>query len=286
MNTLAASRPRRSLLWVPGDQPRKIEKAAKAGADVVVLDLEDGVAADRKDAARDSVAGALRDLDFDGTERFVRVAGRATLHADLAAARGADGICLPKVEGPDDLRELRSTAAEILGQVPPILAISAESPLGVLASGTLAGSAESVVAWMWGSEDMAAAVGCRARQRGEDFVSPLKFARDTVILLAAATGAQAIDTVYPFFQDLEGLVAECAAAVACGFDGKGLIHPSQVAPANEAFTPSPDETARAQAVVDAFAGSDGVVAVDGQMLDLPHLRAAQRTLARAMAAER
>ena len=116
----------------------KLQTAAKAGADVVVLDLEDGVAADRKDAARDSVAGALKDLDFNGAERFVRVAGRKTLRADLAAATGADGICLPKVEGHDDLTELRSTAVDILGRVPQVLAISAESPLGVLSSGTLA----------------------------------------------------------------------------------------------------------------------------------------------------
>jgi citrate lyase subunit beta/citryl-CoA lyase len=281
-----SARARRSLLWVPGDQPKKLERSAEAGADVIVLDLEDGVAADRKDAARDCVKGALGDIDFGAAERFVRVAGRSTLEADIEAAHGADGLCIPKVERAADLDHVRAVASRVLGTVPPIVAISAESPVGVLMSSELVDAGEGVVGWMWGSEDLAGMLGCRPRGQGEDFVGPLKLARDVAIMLAAATGAQAIDTVYPFYRDLDGLLDECEAALACGFTGKGVIHPAQVPVVNDAFTPGEEETARARAVVEAFASGAGVIALDGQMLDLPHLRAAELTLARAAAAER
>jgi citrate lyase subunit beta/citryl-CoA lyase len=272
--------PRRSLLWVPGDQPRKLEKAAGSGADVVVLDLEDGVAPDRKVEARRCVAAALADIDYGSTERLVRV--NASLDPeDLEAAALADGLCLPKVDGPDDLRRLRSIAVAVLGRVPPILAISAESPAGALAWAALAGEADDVVAWMWGSEDLAAALGSRARGPGEGFVGPLELARSATVLLAAATGAQAIDTVYPFFGDHIGLAAEAVAAAEAGFSGKGIIHPGQVGPVHEAFTPDDDAVRRAREVVDAFADGAGVLSLHGQMLDLPHLRAAHRILGRA-----
>lgn len=274
-------RPRRSLLWVPGDQPQKIEKAAGSDADVVVLDLEDGVAPDRKEAARDAVAGALRDVAFGSSERLVRVCNGPTLTADVSAAAGADGLCVPKVESPDDLDRVRAVTRGELGRVLPMLAISAESPLGVLSSSSLADAADDVVAWMWGSEDLAAALGCRARQAGESFAEPLSWARTVTVLLAATTGAQSVDTVYPFYNDLDGLLAETRAAVAAGFTGKGLIHPAQVSPVNDAFTPSDEEIARAQAAVQAFTSGEGVTVLDGQMLDRPHLLAAERVLARA-----
>jgi citrate lyase subunit beta / citryl-CoA lyase len=272
-------RRRRSVLWVPADQPHKIERAARSGADVVVLDLEDAVAPDRKAFARDTAAGALRDVDFGGAERLFRVCNGPTLAADIAAARDADGICLPKVEGPNDLAAAHAGARNMLGRVLPILAISAESPLGVLNTPLLVLAATGVFAWMWGSEDLAAALGCRARQLGEPFAGPLEGARNTTVLLAAVTGAQAIDTVYPLFKDNDGLIAECRTAVEAGFSGKGVIHPGQVAPVNESFTPTPEQIRRAQEVVDAFVNGAGVTALDGQMLDLPHLRAAERMLA-------
>lgn len=285
MTTITTSaRRRRSLLWVPGDQPHKIERAAQSGADVVVLDLEDGVAPDRKAAARDTIAGALRDIDFGGAERLVRVCNSPSLAIDVAAAQGADGLCLPKVERPGDLAAFRSIAHKTLGAVLPILAISAESALGVLSTPLFVAEATSVVAWMWGSEDLATALGCRARQQDGSFAEPLDVARAMTVLLAAATDTQAIDTVYPFFKDHHGLIAECHMAVAAGFSGKGVIHPAQVSVVNEAFTPTAEEVDRAHAVVNAFADGDGVTSIDGHMLDLPHLRAAERLLARARGA--
>lgn len=278
----AAARRRRSVLWAPGDQPRKLERAVSCGADVVVFDLEDGVAADRKSVARDIVAEVLGDVDGGGVERLVRVCNGPSLREDVAAGRGADGICMPKVEGPDDLAALRTAMEDELGAPLPVLAIGAESPLGVLHAGVLAGATSSeVVAWMWGSEDLAAAIGCRARGPGEPFVEPLQWARSTNVLLAAATGTQAIDTVYPFFRDDAGLRDECRTAVAAGYSGKGVIHPGQVPVVNEAFTPTAEEVERSLAVVAAFADGAGIAVLDGQMLDLPHLRAAHRLLARA-----
>jgi citrate lyase subunit beta/citryl-CoA lyase len=275
------ARPRRSILWVPGDQPAKLERAAGSGADVVVLDLEDGVAPDRKAVARDMISGALRDIDFGSTERLVRVCPGSPLRLDLAAAEGADGVCLPKVDGPADLIEARALAKDVLGAELPILAISGESPLGVLNAAGLAGESAGVVAWMWGSEDLAAALGCQPRRMGEPFVGSLAWARHVTVHLAAATGAQAIDTVYPFFKDLEGLVEETRVAAAVGYSGKGLIHPAQVSPVNDAFTPADAEIDHAQEVVRAFADGSGIAVLEGQMLDLPHLRAAERVLARA-----
>lgn len=280
-NEVVRVRPRRSVLWVPGDQPAKLAKAAKAGADVVVLDLEDGVAPHRKAAARESVAGALRDLDFGRTERMVRVNGGTLDPLDVEAATLADGLCLPKADTPAQLHALRLASEMCTGRVLPILAISAETPRGVISSAALVEASEAVVAWMWGSEDLAAVLGVHARQAGEPFVGPLEFARNVTTHLAAATGAQAIDTVYPFFRDHDGLLEEARAAAAAGYAGKGIIHPAQIGPCHEAFTPSDDEVAHARGVVDAFVGGAGVVALDGQMLDLPHLRAAERTLSRA-----
>lgn len=276
---------RRTVLFVPADQPRKIERAASCDADVVVLDLEDGVSRDRKAAARAEAASALGTLDFGKTERVVRVnAEPMLLGEDLAACAGADAVMVPKVDTPRDLHVVRSAMQAMLGQELPIFALAGETPLGVLNAAALADEsvAAPVVAWMWGSEDLAGATGCRARGRGEPFDAPLTTAREATVLLAAATRRQAIDTVYPYYRDVEGLRAEASAAARAGFDGKGVIHPDQVEIVRDAFTPTDTEIGRARAVVAAFddAGA-GVAVVDGQMLDLPHLVAARRTLSRA-----
>jgi citrate lyase subunit beta / citryl-CoA lyase len=274
-------RPRRSILWVPGDQLSKLEKAAKSNADVVVLDLEDGVSVDRKAVARDCIAGALRDLDFGKTERMVRVSPGPEVAADVSAATSADSLCFPKLGSASELTLFQTLVERTVGRTLPILAISGETPLGLLNVQSLAGQTSGVVAWMWGSEDLASALGCHARQMGEPFEGPLAWARNVTVLLAVATGAQAIDTVYPFYRDTKGLLVESETAARAGFSGKGLIHPSQVAPVNEIFTPSPAEVERALAVVEAFDEGQGVAVLDGQMLDMPHLAAARRVLERA-----
>jgi citrate lyase subunit beta/citryl-CoA lyase len=275
-------RQRRSLLFVPGDQPRKLERAAAAGADVVVLDLEDAVTADRKHQGRGCVAAALAEVDYGTSERVVRVNSEPGLkERDLEAAVGADALLLPKVESPGDLDDLRLLVGAVLGIEIPIIALVAEAPTGVLQAGSFVARSPGVVAWMWGSEDLAGFTGCAPRQPGEPFVGVLALARDTTVLLAGATGTQAIDTVYPYYRDVDGLRAEAAAAAGAGFAGKAVIHPDQIGPVHEAFTPTEAEVARAQEVLDAFADGAGVASLDGQMLDLPHVRAAQRILSRA-----
>lgn len=278
------TRPRRSILWVPGDQPRKLERAASAEADVVVLDLEDAVAPHRKAQARECVANALRDVNYGSSERMVRVNVGPLDSADIEVVATADAVCLPKVQGPEDLAVFRDLCLRVVGRVPPILAISAESPMGALSSHALVAASDDVVAWMWGSEDLAAALGIQGRGRGQGFPGPLELARNSTVLLAAATAAHAIDTVYPFYDDIAGLAAEAHRAASDGFSGKGIIHPAQVSAVHDAFTPSDEELERCRRVVDAFASGDGVATLDGQMLDLPHFRAAQRTLGRAPSA--
>jgi citrate lyase subunit beta / citryl-CoA lyase len=274
-------RPRRSLLWVPADQRRKLERAASAGADVVVFDLEDGVATDRKDQARSILSSVLQGVDYGGSERMVRINGSTSLAADLEVAALADALCVPKVSGPDDLATVRTAAREEIGTIPPILAISAETSRGVLSSGALIEADDNVVGWMWGSEDLAGELGILGRVDRRSFPGPLALARYTTAMLAAATGKQAIDTVYPYFKDVDGLRAEARSAVLSGFVGKGLIHPNQVAVVHDAFTPTDEEITRARTIIAAFSDGAGVAVMDGQMLDLPHRRAAERVLQRA-----
>lgn len=273
-------RPRRSLLFVPGDQRRKLERAASAGADAVVLDLEDGVSPANKAAARGLVACALRDVDYQNSERVVRVAPGPDLVKDLIAAAGADAILVPKVDRPADLDQVVEIAERELGNCPPLIGLLGETPGSIVGAGALAEAGGPVVAWMWGSEDLAAAVGCRPRGPGEGFIGPLALARATAVLVAATSGTQAIDTVYPFYRDSDGLLAEAQAAAQAGFSGKGIIHPCQVGPVHDAFTPTAEQADRARAVIEAFSAGEAVIVLDGQMLDLPHLRAAERLLSR------
>jgi len=275
-------RRRRSVLFVPGDQPRKLEKAATAGADVVVLDLEDAVNADRKEDGRTCVADALAGVNYGSAERIVRInAESGSIERDLESAAGADALMLPKVESPQDLMRLAQLAVKVLGAELPVIALVGEVPAGVLRASLFIDQVPGVVAWMWGSEDLAGFTGCQPRQPGESFTGVLALARDMTVLLAAASGTQAIDTVYPFYKDVVGLKVEAAAAARAGFIGKAIIHPDQVGPVHEAFSPSAEEVTHAREIVDAFASGSGVSSMNGQMLDMPHLRAAQRIISRA-----
>jgi citrate lyase subunit beta/citryl-CoA lyase len=275
----------RSLLFVPGDRPDRMEKALDAGADALILDLEDAVAPAARAEARRAVA------------RFVAANSRARIwvrvnpldgpenEKDLAAILPAhpDGIVLPKAEGGGSVNELARRLAERGNATAQILAIATETPAAIFGLGTY-GGAKRLAGLTWGAEDLPAAIGA-ATSREEDgsFTAPYEIARALCLFGAAAAGVMAIETVYPAFRDLDGLAAFAARARRDGFTGMMAIHPDQVAAINAAFTPSAAELAHAQAVVAAFAASPGAgaLSLDGRMIDRPHLVQAQRILAAA-----
>ncbi|MCC2976521.1 CoA ester lyase [Sphingomonas sp. PL-96] len=272
----------RSLLFVPGDRPDRFAKAAASGADAIILDLEDSVRPEAKDAAAGNVATFLAQPG-GAVLRLVRInpldAGR--LDADLAAARSADGIVLPKAEGAASIRQLIERLEE---RGPPILPIATETPAAVFALGSYAEVADRLLGISWGAEDLPAAIGA-ATSREEDgrYTPPYEMLRSLTLFGAHAAGVAAIDTVYPALADGDGLARYAARAARDGFTGMLALHPAQVPVINAAFTPTPEQVAHAQGVVAAFAASPGtgVLRHEGRMLDAPHLKQAQHLLARA-----
>ncbi|HWH22025.1 MAG TPA: CoA ester lyase [Allosphingosinicella sp.] len=271
----------RSLLFVPGDRPDRMEKALRSGADALILDLEDAVAPAAKPAAREAVAGFV--AANPSANLWVRINpldGREA-EKDLDAVLGSSpgGIVLPKAEGGTSVAELerRLTSA---GSAARILAIATETPAAMFQLGTYGGS-QRLAGLTWGAEDLPAAIGA-ATSREEDgrFTPPYELARSLCLFGAAAAGVAPIETVYPAFRDLEGLRAYAARARRDGFTGMMAIHPDQVPVINEAFTPSEAELADARAVVAAFEASPGAgaLSLDGKMIDRPHLVQARRLL--------
>ncbi|MEZ2332922.1 CoA ester lyase [Mesorhizobium sp. RCC_202] len=288
----------RSLLFVPGDSERKLEKGFSAGADVIIVDLEDSVAAANKLAAR-AVAASFISSRRQKTNSaiYVRVNDLSTglTDDDLAALVPAkpDGIMLPKSNNGQDVQQLASKlrVREAENGLPDggirILPIITETAAGVLAAASYAGASARLAGLTWGAEDLSAAIGARsARDENGRYTDVFRLARTMTILAASAAEVAAIDTVFPDFRDMTAFEAECREAERDGFTGKMAIHPAQVPVINAAFTPSAEAVARSQAVVDAFAaaGNPGVVGIDGKMYDRPHLRLAERLLARARAA--
>lgn len=288
------SRVRRALLFIPGDDPKKIRKGAGLGADTVILDIEDGVALSNKAAARQTIFDALTDeaLDFGRTERLVRVNPASTgwQAEDVAATITArpDGYVLPKAERADEVQRLADAIAEgerRAGIEPGTCKLIAiiETALGVVNLREIAASHPRLVGLMFGAEDLAGSIGAVRTPEGLE----IAYARSAVVLHAAAYGLQAVDMVYTDFQDLDGLRRETRTAIQMGFTGKTAIHPAQVRVIEEAFTPSDEEVARARQIVRHFemqqADGTGVFAYEGKMVDMPMLRQAQRVLARARA---
>lgn len=271
----------RSLLFVPGDRPERMEKALGYGADALILDLEDSVAMSAKAAARSHVATFLARERTD-VRLFVRINpldGGLAGH-DLAAVRDLrpDGIVLPKAEGADSVRAL---ADALGGQAVPILPIATETPAAMFTLGSYGAVAAALCGLTWGAEDLPAAIGARTSRTADGgYTDPYALARSLTLFGAAAAGVAAIETVYPDFGDPDGLRAYAERGARDGFTGMMAIHPAQVAVINAAFTPSGAERARAQAIVDAFAANPdaGALAIDGRMVDLPHLKQARRML--------
>ncbi|MET3521739.1 HpcH/HpaI aldolase/citrate lyase family protein [Mesorhizobium abyssinicae] len=288
----------RSLLFVPGDSEKKLEKGFGAGADVVIVDLEDSVAAGNKPAARDIAARFIAGHRHQAASAiYVRVNDLSTglTDDDLAALVPVrpDGIMLPKSNSGQDVQQLSAKLRvhEAENGLPDgairILPIITETPMGVLAAGSYAGTSARLAGLTWGAEDLSAAIGARAaRDESGRYTDVFRLARTMTILAAGAAEVAAIDTVFPDFRDMAAFQAECREAERDGFTGKMAIHPAQVPVINAAFTPSAEAVRHSQAIVDAFAaaGNPGVVGIDGKMYDRPHLRLAERLLARARAA--
>lgn len=271
----------RSLLFVPGDRPERMEKALGLGADALILDLEDSVSLEKKAEARGGVAAFLARPGRPVT-LFVRInpldGGMAA--DDLAAVLPGrpDGIVLPKAEGAASLRGLDA----LLGASDArILPIATETPAAMFRLGEYGGVTERLIGLTWGAEDLPAAIGARsAREADGRYTEPYKLARSLTLFGAAAAGVAPIETVYPDFRDLDGLARYAADAARDGFTGMMAIHPVQVAVINAAFTPSDADIAHARAVVAAFAASPGAgaLSLDGRMIDAPHLKQAERLL--------
>ncbi|GIX13682.1 MAG: (3S)-malyl-CoA thioesterase [Paracoccaceae bacterium] len=278
-------RPRRSVLYMPGSRPRALEKARSLPADALILDLEDAVAPAEKPAAREMVAAALRAGGYGPRELVVRINALDTEWgpADLAAAcaAGADAVLLPKVNGPDDLA--RAEALMPAGADRPRLWAMMETPLGVLNAAAIAAATPRLECMVIGTNDLAKDLGARNRPDR----MPLLPALATCLLAARAHGLACIDGVYNAFRDPEGLRAECVQGRDMGFDGKTLIHPDQLAIANEVFAPSAEELEEARAQLAAWdaaqARGEGVAVWGGRIVERLHAEAARHLLARAEA---
>jgi len=268
----------RSLLFVPGDRPERMEKAAGVGADALILDLEDSVTASAKAAARAAVREFVNMRSGDAT-LFVRVNPLDSdyIADDLAAIDGTAvrGVMLPKAEGRASIADLRRRLpGEYL-----VLPIASETPRAVFTLGDYDGA--GLAGLTWGAEDLPAAIGAStSREADGGYTDPYKMVRALTLFGAHAAGVPAIETVYPDFRDLDGLAAYAARGRRDGFTGMMAIHPAQVAVINAAFSPSEAEVAHARAVVELFAANPGAGALqlDGKMVDAPHLKAAERLL--------
>lgn len=288
----APIRPVRSLLFVPADSDKKLAKGADTGADALILDLEDAVAPSRTHIAREMTLDYLRQRpDRSRQQLWVRINPLDTEAAllDLAVAAGSpDGIVLPKVRGADDAVRLSHflDALEVRDGLPRggirIMPVATETPQALFTLGSYEGCSARLAALTWGAEDIAAALGASTNRRPDgSYDDVYQLACALCLAGAHAAGVQPIDTIWPDFRDDAGLARDAQRARQRGFTGKIAIHPAQVAIINAAFTPSDEELAYSQRVVDLFANNPGLgtVGLEGRMLDMPHLKQAQRVLA-------
>lgn len=273
------ARPRRSALYLPASNPRAVAKARDLPCDVVILDLEDAVAPDAKVEARAGAVEAATAGGFGARELVVRVNGLDTPWGadDLAAAAKArpDAILVPKISSPQDLAAFRAAA----GEGAPIWAMI-ETCAAVFGLDALGAESRrvGVEAWVIGSNDLAKEIRCEPGVGRE----PLQAALSLAVMAARAHGLVILDGVYNEISDAEGLARQCGQGAAFGFDGKTLIHPSQIEAANAAFAPDPAAVAWARTVVAAFDAPEnagkGVLKVEGRMVERLHFEQARRLL--------
>lgn len=280
-----SARPRRSCLYMPGDKPRVLDKGRTLPADAILFDLEDAVAPDAKDAARAGVTEALAAGGYGPRERVVRINGLDTDWglADLkaAVAAGPDAILAPKVIGGEDIDRLDDAMSRAGAPGTMALWVMIEMPKAILNIGEIAAAAgrTRLAGFVMGTNDLAKELRAVATP------DRLAFQASFGLTLAAARayGLFAIDGVYNDISNEAGLVSECEQGRVLGFDGKTLIHPSQVEAANRAFSPAQEDVAQARDVIAAFASPDnagkGVIKVNGKMTELLHLEEARRIVA-------
>ena len=277
------ARPRRSVLYMPGSNPRALEKGRSLPADALILDLEDAVAPDAKAQARDNIVAALKDGGYGGREIIVRINGLDTPWGtdDLSAmARsGADALLLPKVDGPGQVREMEQRMAEAGAPDSMTIQVMMETPLGILNAAAVAAASERLSCLVLGTSDLVKDL--RAAHTPDRL--PVLTALSLCVLAARAHGKAVVDGVHLDLSDEEGFAAACRQGRELGFDGKTLIHPKTIAAANAAFAPSDQEIAWSEKIIaahaDASAKGQGVVVVDGKLIENLHVEAAQRLLA-------
>ena len=274
-------RPRRSVLYMPSSNERALDKAKALPADALILDLEDAVAPDAKDAARANAAAAVTSGEYGSKELTIRVNGADTEwhEADLAAAAeaGPDAIVVPKVNSPEAVTDL--VASFERAGVPESTKLWAmiESPYAILHAEEIAAASDRLEVLVLGTNDLVKELFVDHVPGRTNLVTSLQLA----VLAARATGKVVLDGVYNNVKDPEGYAAEVAQGRAFGFDGKTIIHPSQIEAANSGFAPSPEAIEEAQGLIEAFeAGKgSGVVTYRGKMVELLHVESARRTLA-------
>ena len=285
-------RARRALLYMPGVDRHKIEKALTLGVDCVCMDMEDGVALNRKAEARRSIAAALRELDFGRSEKLARInavgTGLETEDIEAVLPFRPDGVVVPKVERLEQIQwaSEKIEAAELAYGWPihsVRMLVGVETPRAILNLNEIA-SHPRLDALIFGGEDYAASVGATRTPAALE----LLYARSAVVAACAAHELQAIDMVTVNFKDLEAVRREASFGAQLGYTGKQVIHPNQVAPVQEAFTPDEAAIESARRLVDAFesyqAQGSGAFALDGRMIDKPLVMAAERVLECARAA--
>lgn len=284
---------RRALLYTPGDDMKKIRKAASLGVDCICMDLEDGVAVNHKKIARETIAEALQLIDFSQSERLVRInpVGSSLVDEDLDVVLPAkpDGIVIPKIESQEQISWVSDKILKVekglgwtIGEI--VIIVIVESALSIVNLKDIARSNSRLDALIFGAEDFAASVGAHRSQSGWEIFH----ARSAVVTHAAAFGLQAIDMVYIDFNDTEGLKVQASQGAHLGYDGKQVIHPNQVDPVQEAFTPSDEEISTARVIIEAYDSHQirgkGAFAIDGRMIDAPLVKSAQAVLERARVA--
>lgn len=282
-----------TLLFVPADSEKKFEKAKTVGADGLILDLEDSVAAANKAAARRTLsswidaANGKRDRDF-----WVRVnpldSGLTADDLQAVVRPGLDGIVLPKANGGQDvgriaqmLDPLEQAAGVSKGHV-KIIVVATETAAAMFNLGSYAPAHPRLAALTWGAEDLAAVVGSTANKAADgEWTTPYQLARSLCLFAAANAEVPALDTLYADFRDRQGLEASCRVSRRDGFSGRLAIHPDQVGGIRDAFAPSDADLALARSIVAAFDQNPdlGTIGIDGKMYDIPHLKQARRTLA-------
>jgi len=286
-------RARRALLYTPGDDLRKIRKAASLDVDCICLDMEDGVAPNRKAEARLTIVEALNSFNFGRSERLVRInaVGSGFEIDDLAFLVNArpDAVIIPKVEYGGQIRWVSQVIAHhedqngwFRNRIP--LLVGVETALGVVNLLQIAAADPRLEAIIFGAEDLAGDIGATRTKDGWEVF----YARSAVVTHAAAFGLQAIDMVYIDYQDIEGLRREALEGAYMAFAGKQVIHPAQIAPVQEAFTPTDEAITFARRVMEAFEQHQkagvGAFGLDGKMVDAPIVKSAERVLALAKAA--